>query len=100
MNRSLSLQLAVLAAAGLSAVGLGGEAGKGKTIPAGVPLELRLVSQKDTYALDLGGKNADAFRKLLNAKGEKLPAPPKVDLVFELRNTGAKELQVWIAGDA
>jgi hypothetical protein len=100
MYRSLKVQLAALSVVALCTAGLAAQPGKGKTVPDGVPLELRLVSQKDSYVLDLGGKKADEFRKLLKEKGGKLPAPPKVDLVFELRNTGKKDLKVWIAGDA
>jgi hypothetical protein len=69
---------------------------KGKTEPAGVPLEARLVAKQDTYSLDLGGKTAEEFRKLL--KDGQRPAPPQVDLVLEFHNTGDKEIKFLVGG--
>src|SRR5262249_36455430 len=73
-----------------------------KSDPPGVPVEARLVATKATYKLDLGGKSAEEFRKLI-ADAEKTgryPEPPAVELVLELKNTGDKDVQVWIGGDA
>src|SRR5262249_37815639 len=42
-------------------------------------------------------------RKMLKdaeAAGGKLPDSPKVDLVLELKNTGDKDITVWVGGDA
>jgi hypothetical protein len=74
---------------------------RGRTEPAGVTLELKLVSRKDTYPLDLGGRSADEFRKLLKdgAGNEKLPPPPRVQMEAQLTNVGGEDLKVWVSGD-
>jgi RNA polymerase sigma factor (sigma-70 family) len=69
---------------------------KGKTDPADVALEARLVAKKDTYTLDLGGKTPEEFRKLLH--DGPYPASPEVDLVLELHNTGDKEIKFLVGG--
>jgi hypothetical protein len=73
----------------------------GKTEPAGVPLEARLVAKKETYTLDLGGKTAKEFRKLLDDEKNtrRFPDPPKVDLVLEFKNTGKEEIKFLIGSD-
>jgi RNA polymerase sigma factor (sigma-70 family) len=71
-------------------------ADKGKTEPAGVPLEARLVAKKDTYTLDLGGKTEDDFRE--QVKKTPYPPAPEVDLVLEFRNTGDKEIAFLVGG--
>jgi hypothetical protein len=71
---------------------------KGKVDPASAPLELKIKAKKNSYVLDLGGKNAKDFRKELETTN-KMPAPPQVDLELELRNTGDKEIQVLVGGD-
>jgi WD40 repeat protein len=70
---------------------------KGKTEPAGVPLELRLLAKNDTYVLDLGGKTPEEFRKLAESGGPGVAAP-EVDLVLEFRNTGDKEIKFLVGG--
>ncbi len=75
---------------------------KGKTDPAGVPVEAKLTVKKDTYKLDLGGKTAAEFREMLKMADEKggiVPKPPEVEAVLVLKNTGDKEIQIWISGD-
>jgi RNA polymerase sigma factor (sigma-70 family) len=69
---------------------------KAKTDPPGVPLEARLVANKDTYTLNLGGKTPEEFRKLLHAGH--YPAAPQVDLVLEFHNTGDKEIKFLTGG--
>jgi hypothetical protein len=59
-------------------------------------VELTIKANKDTYTLDLGGRTAAEFRKLLET-GD--PAPPAVDLEAQLRNTGDKEITVLVGGD-
>lgn len=80
---------------------------KGKTDPAGVPLELKLTAGKDTYALDFGGKTLEQFmrqvpeltprggqlRVVKKIEGEPAP-PPKVALTLELKNVGKQALKV------
>jgi RNA polymerase sigma factor (sigma-70 family) len=68
---------------------------KSKTDPAGVPLEARLVAKKDTYALDLGGKTPEEFRKGIE---NVYPATPVVDLELEFRNSGDKEFTFVVGG--
>jgi hypothetical protein len=74
---------------------------KGKTDPAGVPLELKIVAKKTSYALALGGRSPAEFRKLLEDAKDVGPWPsaPAVDLVVELRNTGKSDLPVKVGGD-
>jgi hypothetical protein len=74
---------------------------RGRTEPANVPLELKLVSRSDTYPLDLGGQSAAAFRKLLKdgSTTQQLPPPPGVDMEARLKNVGGEDLQVWVSGD-
>src|SRR5262249_58078801 len=75
----------------------------GMTDPKGAPLELRLVAKKTKYPLDLGGKTAKEFKKQLEeAKktGNQLPEPPAVDFTLELKNTGDKDIQIQVEGDA
>jgi hypothetical protein len=69
---------------------------RGKTDPPGVSLEARLVAKKATYTLDLGGKTAEEFRKLV--KTGRYLAAPQVDLVLEFRNTGGKEIKFLVGG--
>jgi RNA polymerase sigma factor (sigma-70 family) len=74
---------------------------KSKSDPTGVPLELRLVANKDSYTLDLGGRTEAEFREQVRAL-EKIYRPlPEiaVDLKLELRNTGDKPLSVTFADD-
>src|SRR5437764_484487 len=95
----LAAAVAVLPLAGWFA----GQAGaQGKSEPAGVPVEAKLVAKKATYTVDLGGKTAEEFRQGLKdaEKTGRYPPAPPVDLVLELRNTGDKEVQVWTSGDS
>jgi hypothetical protein len=70
-----------------------------------VPLTARLVGARESYTLDLGGKTAEEFRKLLlpPAAGQDpnktiYPASPKVGLKLELTNTSKEEIKIRIAG--
>jgi RNA polymerase sigma factor (sigma-70 family) len=79
---------------------------KGKTDPAGVPLELKLVARKRRYVFqsDQLGKTPEEYRKELEGyraagSGFVAPEPPAVDLVLEFRNTGAKELIFQLGGN-
>ncbi|HKB40349.1 MAG TPA: sigma-70 family RNA polymerase sigma factor [Gemmataceae bacterium] len=77
------------------------QAPRGKSEPAGVPLAVRLIAKQTSYTLDLGGKTAAQYRRLLEdiEVPTVLPAPPAVDLVFELENTGDQPIEVWVDGD-
>lgn len=73
----------------------------GSTEPKGLKLTARLVAKEDSYPLDLDGKTPEQFRKLLDeakVKGGSLPPVPTVNLVLELRYTGAfgSELDVCL----
>jgi hypothetical protein len=70
----------------------------GKTLPAGLPVELTIKANKDTYTLDLGGRTPAEFRKLLET-ADPAPPPPTVDLEVHLRNTGDKQITVLVGGD-
>jgi hypothetical protein len=70
----------------------------GKTEPAGLPLEITIVANKDTYPLDLGGKTDDDFKKMLNDGGSSASDAPKVDLTLVIRNTSDKEVQIQFGG--
>jgi hypothetical protein len=79
--------------------------GEGKAELPGAPLELKLVANKDTYMLDLGGKTPEEFRKYVedNRAGvggfQMAPAKaPAVDLVAELRNVSDEDVDVRIGG--
>jgi hypothetical protein len=63
--------------------------------PPGAPLEATLVPKKATYTLDLGGKTPEQYRDAAKAK------PPVVDvkLALELKNTGDREITIWVADD-
>jgi RNA polymerase sigma factor (sigma-70 family) len=71
---------------------------KSKTEPAGVPLEARLVTKKDSYVLDLGGKTPEEFRKGIKDINNRYPATPAVDLELEFRNSGDKEFTFLVGG--
>jgi hypothetical protein len=75
--------------------------GKEKADPTKVLVEARLIVKKDTYALDLGGKTAEQYRKQIeqanNAQAPPVP-PPLVDLVLEFHNVSDKEIKLWDAG--
>jgi hypothetical protein len=74
---------------------VGAQKEQSQTDPPGALLEARLVVKKDQYTLDLGGKTADDYKRLLKPFPPPPPAP-KVDLVLELRNTGDKEIRIWV----
>jgi hypothetical protein len=71
------------------------------------PVVLKIVTKSDKYKLDLGGKTADEYKKELedaakkSAAGELLrpPAPPKVDFVLEIKNTGKEAVTIFVGGD-
>jgi hypothetical protein len=73
----------------------------GVIVPAGVPLKVRLIAKQAVYQLDRDGLSEDAYRKQLDLARitGQLPAAPKVDLVFELENTGKEEVQILVGGD-
>jgi hypothetical protein len=74
---------------------------KGKTIPEGAPLGAELVAKTTKFKLDLGGRTAAEFRKLLmeaETSGQ-YPPPPAVDLRLTIYNTSEKALQIWASGD-
>ncbi len=94
------LLLAVLATSVLSLAAKADDK-KDQPDPKNLPVTAKLVAKQGAYALDLGGKSAEDFRKAVEegAKAGKVPAPVAVDLVLELKNTSDKDVQVWISGD-
>ncbi len=71
------------------------------------PIVLKLVAKTDKYKIDLGGRTADEYKKGLeeaakkSAAGELLrpPAPPKVDLLLQITNTGKEAVTIYVGGD-
>src|SRR5262249_55814992 len=74
---------------------------KGKTEPKDAPLQAIVKANKTTYKVDLGGKSAEEVGKQIKDadQPENYPPAPEVDLTLELKNTGDKEIQIWIGGD-
>jgi hypothetical protein len=73
----------------------------GSTEPKGLKLTARLIAKETAYPLDLDGKTPEQFRKMIEeakSKGGPLPPAPTVNLVLELRYTGAfgSELDVCL----
>lgn len=103
MRHQFLTTLAVIAAFAMTTAAPAADEKKdvGKSEPAGVPLEARLVAKKDAYTLDLGGKTAKEFRKLLDDEKNtrRFPESPKVDLVLEFKNTGKEEIKFLIGPD-
>jgi|SRR5579884_747796 len=96
MRKTLGLTVLVLMPA-LTASG-----GEKKEQPANLPIKAKLVANKTTYKLDLGGTSAEEFKKAVEAAdkaGKPLPPAPAVDLAIELTNVGNGEVKVWVGGD-
>jgi len=67
-------------------------------------LELKVISKKDSYTLDRGGKTSDEFKavfaEFLKKKGlARPPQPPAVDLVVSIVNTGKKAVTINVGSD-
>ncbi len=79
-------------------------AAKGKTIPEGLPLEARLIVKNGTYGLD-PGQSGEAFAKELKEKAKdpsgriRPPAPPVVDMTFELTNKSKSTITIPVGSD-
>ncbi|HJZ53314.1 MAG TPA: hypothetical protein VKE74_00055 [Gemmataceae bacterium] len=75
---------------------------KPKADPPATPLELTITGKTITYPLDTGGLSGTESRKKIEEAvkaGGKVPAPPAVDLVAEIKNTSDKPVKVWVKGD-
>jgi WD40 repeat protein len=81
---------------------------KSRPDPLAGRLQIKLTSAKDTYELDLGGKTAEQFARLVDLQsGKPLPPAPAVDLSVTFRNNSDKTLtfqcrprvDVYLAGD-
>ena len=96
------LTAATFLALALAAVSRADEKKADDAKPADLPLKAKLIVKKATYKLDLDGKSADDFRKLLKdaEKAGKAPTPPAVDLVLEITNTSDSDIKFWTDGDA
>jgi WD40 repeat protein len=68
------------------------QANKGKIsrAPSDLPLETKLVSRKDAYTLDLGGRTPEEVARLVGSDSK--PPAPKVDLELILRNTSERTI--------
>jgi hypothetical protein len=74
----------------------------GKAIPDTTPLELTIKGETTKYPLDLGGKTADEFTKMLAEVKEgkaRAPKPPELKLTLVVKNTSDKAIKVWNKGD-
>lgn len=74
----------------------------GKAVPETTPLELSIKGETTKYTLDLGGKTAAEFEKLLaDVKEGKARAPkaPEVKLTLVVKNTSKQAIKVWAKGD-
>jgi hypothetical protein len=69
--------------------------------PADLPLKAKLIAKTETYKLNLDGKSAEEYGKMLKdaEKAGKAPAAPAVDLVLEITNTSDQEVKFWVEGD-
>lgn len=71
------------------------------------PIVLKVVSKKDKYVFDGGGKTPKEFKEELEAIAKKLekgepvrpPKPLAVDLVLQLENTSKEAVTVHLGGD-
>lgn len=71
------------------------------------PVVLKVVSKKDKYVFDGGGKTPKEYKEDLEAlvknleKGERVrpPKPLAVDLVLQLENTSKEAVTVYVGGD-
>lgn len=63
------------------------------------PVAARLIVKQGTYVLPKEWQS-EGFRKRIREEkdGEKLPAPPEIDLVLELHNTGDDPVMIWPGG--
>jgi hypothetical protein len=97
-SRFLVLALLVFPLAALAAEDK--DKDKPKSDPAGAPVQAILTAKKTTYKLDLGGKTADEFKKMVKEASGKYPPAPTVEITLELKNTSDKDVTMWIGGDA
>jgi len=74
---------------------------KSKTEPKDSPIQAILSAKKADYEVDLGGKSVEEVRKQIKDALEpsQYPAALEVDLALELKNTGDKEIRIWVEGD-
>jgi hypothetical protein len=75
---------------------------QGITDPPGLPLKAKLILKKDAYSIP-AGQSGEEFAKGLKTPSRpprKPPAPPEVDMAFELTNTGGKAVTIPLGGDA
>ena len=76
----------------------------GAAEPRDAPLAARLVLYTDSYRLDPETvKKLEEYRTPVEDRRGRLmgagPAPPDVDMVYELKNTGAEPVAILIGGD-
>jgi hypothetical protein len=76
-----------------------------KKAEKGGPVELRVVVNKASYELDLGGKTPKQFRKMLDEAARVLKGPaeippaPEVALALEIHNPTDQEQTAFVGGD-
>ena len=63
------------------------------------PVTARLIVKQETYILPREWEDAKFRKQIVDEEdGDKLPDPPKVRLVLELRNTSEKPVMIWPRG--
>src|ERR1019366_9251038 len=74
---------------------------QGTIVPDSVPLKVRLIASETVFRLNRGGLSEEGYVQLLQQarKTGELPAPPRVDVIFDLENTSDKEVQLVVGGD-
>jgi hypothetical protein len=63
------------------------------------PVEAQLIVKKSTYVLPKKRHGA-AFRKRIEGEtdADRLPPPPRIDLVLELKNVSQEDVMIWPQG--
>ena len=73
----------------------------GATDPQGLPVEAKLVTEKDTYTLDAKQSGDEFAKKLRESESgrEAPPEPPAVSMTFKLTNTGKETITIPVGAD-
>jgi len=67
--------------------------------PASTPLLGKLVAVRDSYVLDRRGLSVEAYTRAVADLRRRNELMPQVNLVFEVRNTGDKEVRFRLGGN-
>ena len=99
MFARLAIAVSLLAASAAVAA----DKDKPKNDPENTPLELTITGKVVKFELDTGGMTSEEYKKTIEdagkGRGARPPAPPKVELAVEIKNTSDKSVTVWTKGD-